>query len=365
VKVVILGLSITSSWGNGHATTYRSLVRGLAARGHEALFLERDAPWYAGNRDQPNPPGARTVLYESLDQLFRAHERALSEADLVLVGSFVPEGVTVGEWILSTRRGITAFYDIDTPVTVEKLAAGSMEYINRALVRRYDVYLSFTGGPLLRRIETEFGARMARPLYCSVDPKQYTPTWAVPELDLGYLGTWSEDRQAGLDALMLDAARHWPEGRFAIAGPLYPDTIVWPRNVRRTIHLSPAEHPRFYGAQRFTLNITRDAMKRAGFSPSVRLFEAGACGVPIISDWWPGIDTLLEPGRELLLAENGEDTLRYLRDFSDAERFAIGQAARRRILAAHTPEHRAAQLEGYFIEAGGRLGAALPQAVPA
>src|SRR6185312_10462251 len=149
---------------------------------------------------------------------------------------------------------------------------------------------------------------------------------------------------------MLDAARHWPEGRFAIAGPLYPDTIVWPRNVRRTIHLSPAEHPRFYGAQRFTLNVTRDAMKRAGYSPSVRLFEAGACAAPVISDWWEGLDSIFVPGREVLVAHSAEDTLRILRDTPEAARMAIGDAARRRILAEHTPAQRAAQLEGYWEE---------------
>lgn len=353
MNIVILGLSITSSWGNGHATTYRSLVRGLAARGHQVLFLERDAPWYAGNRDEPNPPGARTVIYQSLDELITRHEPAVSEAAMVIVGSFIPEGIAVGEWVVSTARGVTAFYDIDTPVTVEKLSTGATEYITPGLVRRFQIYLSFTGGPLLRQIEQRFGARMARPFYCSVDPQKYFPTGRAPELDLGYLGTWSEDRQPGLEKLMLEPARAWPAGRFAVAGPLYPPTIEWPPNVRRTIHLSPAEHPRFYGSQRFTLNITRDAMKRAGFSPSVRLFEAGACGVPIVSDWWPGMETLLEPGRELLLSEGPEDTLRYLRDVSDAERLTIGEAARKRILAAHTPEIRAKQLEDYFVEAGG------------
>jgi spore maturation protein CgeB len=203
---------------------------------------------------------------------------------------------------------------------------------------------------------------MTRAFYCSVDPKKYFPAFGKVELDLGYLGTWSEDRQPGLEGLMLNAARSWPDGRFAVAGPLYPETIQWPPNVGRTIHLSPAEHPNFYGSQRFTLNITRDPMRRAGYSPSVRLFEAGACGVPIISDWWPGIETILEPGRELLLSEGPEDTLRYLRDLPDGTRLAIGKAARARILAAHTPEIRARQLEDYFVEAGGR-DVTRPQAV--
>jgi spore maturation protein CgeB len=173
----------------------------------------------------------------------------------------------------------------------------------------------------------------------------------MPKWDLGYLGTWSADRQIALDRLLLEPARRWPDGRFTVAGPQYPNDIQWPANVTRDIHLSPAEHAEFYGAQRFTLNITREAMKRAGFSPSVRLFEAGACGVPIISDWWPGLDSIFEPGREILLSTNADDTLRILRDTPDPERQRIGDAARRRILSAHTPEKRAMQLEDYFEEA--------------
>ncbi len=351
MKIVILGLSITSSWGNGHATTYRSLVRGLALRGHDILFLERDTDWYAGNRDDPQPKGARTKIYNSLDELFEKYERPLSEADLVIVGSFVADGVAAGEWALELANGVTAFYDIDTPVTVERLGTGSCEYVTAALIARYDIYLSFTAGPLLKSVERRFGSPMARPLYCSVDPHMYCPVQRTPQWDLGYLGTYSDDRQPSLDALLLEPARRRPQGKFVVAGPLYPKTIAWPANVERTIHLSPGEHRNFYGDQRFTLNITREAMKHAGYSPSVRLFEAGACGVPIISDWWPGIETLFEPDREILISSGTEDTLRFLRDYTDRDRMAIGQAARRRILAEHTPEKRAMQLEGYVAEA--------------
>lgn len=355
MNIVILGLSITSSWGNGHATTYRSLVRGLASKGHKVLFLERDAPWYAGNRDEPHPAGAQTELYESIDGLIARFERPVSEADLVIVGSFVPEGITVGEWVTSVATGVTAFYDIDTPVTLEKLDQGVFEYITPGLIRNYDLYLSFTGGPALKSIESRFGSGMARALYCSVDPRRYVPLTRTARWDLGYLGTYSDDRQLPLDRLMLEPARAWSAGRFAVAGPLYPETIVWPQNIERTIHLSPREHPEFYSSQRFTLNITREAMKRSGYSPSVRLFEAGACGVAIISDWWPGLDTLIAPGREVLLSTGPEDTLRYLRDLPDIHRLQVGAAARARMLAEHTPEKRAAQLEGYFVEAGGQL----------
>lgn len=355
--IVILGLSITSSWGNGHATTYRSLVRGLAARGFRVLFLERNTPWYAGNRDEPHPAGAHTEIYETFDQLVECFEGEVSRARFVMVGSFVPEGARAGDWVLSISRGTTAYYDIDTPVTIENLAAGSREYLTPEQVSRYRLYLSFTGGPVLRFIESRYGSPMARPLYCSVDPDLYRPVKRAHRWDLGYLGTYSDDRQPALEELLVVAAQQWRQGRFAIVGPMYPKSIRWPANVEREIHLSPREHPEFYGSQRFTLNITRAAMKRAGYSPSVRLFEAGACGTPVISDWWEGLDTILAPGKEVLVASNVEDTLRFLKDYPDDRRRALGEAARRRILAEHTPEHRAMQLEHYWKEADDNFSA--------
>ncbi len=348
--VVILGLSVTSSWGNGHATTYRSLIRGLAARGHRVLFLERDAEWYAGNRDEPQPAGARTELYSTFDELIANYEEHVAAADLVMMGSFVPEGERIGGWIASVARGVTAFYDIDTPVTLHQLANGRASYISRESIPRYGLYLSFTGGPTLRRLETQYGAKMARALYCSVDPGLYRPLKRIVRWDLGYLGTYSADRQPALEELLLEPARRWAEGRFAVAGPMYPADIPWPPNVTREIHLSPREHPEFYARQRFTLNVTRTAMKEAGHSPSVRLFEAGACAAPIISDWWDGLDSLFEAGKEVLISASADETLRLLRDTDEARRRAIGGAARDRILREHTPEKRALQLEGYIRE---------------
>lgn len=350
MRIVILGLSVTSSWGNGHATTYRSLIRGLAARGHQVLFLERDLPWYAANRDDPHPAGAATEIYESFEDAIARFEGPVSRADLVIVGSFVPDGARIGHWVTTVARGATAFYDIDTPVTLEALATGNHEYVSPELIRKYGLYLSFTGGPTLRIIEQKYGAGMARALYCSVDLSLYRPHRTEPQWDLGYLGTYSADRQPVLEGLLLEPARRWREGRFAVAGPQYPDEIEWPANVKRAIHLSPREHPGFYGAQRFTLNVTRDAMKRAGYSPSVRLFEAGACATPVISDYWEGLDSFLEIDKEILVAANGDDTLRHLNDLPENDRLAVGAAARKRILTAHTPEHRATQLEDYWQE---------------
>jgi spore maturation protein CgeB len=349
--IVILGLSITSSWGNGHATTYRSLVRGLAACGRRVLFLECDVPWYAGNRDEPNPPGACTELYSTFNDLTARFEHHIENAGLVIVGSFVPDGIRVGEWVTTLARGVTAFYDIDTPVSLAKLADGACDYLSLALIRRFHMYLSFTGGPTLRYLETTLGSPMARALYCSVDTALYRPCLQRYRWDLGYLGTYSEDRQPVLDSLMLETARRSPEAKFVVAGPMYPKEISWPSNVMRQTHLSPREHVPFYGAQRFTLNVTRAAMKASGYSPSVRLFEAGACAVPIISDWWEGLDEIFDIGKDVLVSENADDTLRYIREYSDNQRRALGEAARRRILANHTPAQRALELETYLKEA--------------
>jgi spore maturation protein CgeB len=349
MRIVILGLSITSSWGNGHATTYRGLVRELVARGHDVLFLERDVPWYAANRDLPRPPHGRVVLYRNLGELRRRFTSRVREADLVIVGSYVPEGAKVGEWVTRTARGLTAFYDIDTPVTLARLARGEVEYLTRALIPRYDLYFSFTGGPTLERLEQEYGAQAARALYCSVDPELYYPEPGSLRYDLGYMGTYSPDRQRGLTHLLMEPARLWWEGRFVVAGPQYPASVRWPANVRRIEHLPPAMHRSFYNAQRFTLNLTRADMIAAGFSPSVRLFEAAACGTPILSDAWDGIEEILTPGREVVLARSAADVLACVRDLPETERTALGLRARERILAEHTAAHRAEELEGHVL----------------
>jgi spore maturation protein CgeB len=353
MKIVVFGLSITSSWGNGHATTYRGLVRELAARGHEVVFLERDLPWYADNRDLRRVSHVQIELYRSVSELQRRHAATVRDADAVIVGSYVPEGIAVGEWVLRMAGGVTSFYDIDTPVTLAKLRRNAADYLSKDLVRRYDLYLSFTGGPTLRRIEEEFGAPRARALYCSVDPRAYYHEPRPARWDLGYLGTYSEDRQGPLDVLLLKTAEQWPEGRFVVAGAQYPSSITWPRNVTRIEHLPPRRHRGFYNRQRFTLNITRADMMAAGYSPSVRLFEAGACGTPIITDAWPGLETFFAPGREVLVAHSTAEMLRLLQETPRAAASAIGEAAREKILSRHTAAHRAEELERYLGEVTG------------
>ena len=357
MKFVFVGLSITSSWGNGHATTYRGLLRELAGRGHEVVFLERDVPYYASNRDLPAPPFARTELYQDLDDLRGRLAQEVRLADFIVVGSYVPEGVEVGRWALETARGPVAFYDIDTPITLEAIENhGTAGYVDRESIGRYAVYFSFTGGPTLERLEREFGSPCARALYCAVDPELYRP---LPEervrWELGYLGTYSADRQPPLEKLLIEPARQRPGRSMIVAGPQYPADVAWPGNVARVEHLPPSEHPVFYNQQAFTLNITRAAMLGAGFSPSVRVFEAAACGVPIITDDWPGLESFFVPGEEILVARRTEDVVSILDGMSPEERRVVGARGRQRVLAAHTAAHRAAEVEATALELiGGR-----------
>jgi spore maturation protein CgeB len=351
LSIVFLGLSITSSWGNGHATTYRALVKGLARRGHRILFLERDVPWYAAHRDLPQSPFATTRLYRDLDELRIGFSGAVAAADLVVLGSYVPDGVVVARWMLQVATGVRAFYDIDTPVTLGKLRRTDHEYIAPDLVPRFDLYLSFAGGRALNVLADRFGARRPRPLYCSVDPDVHRARPEPRRWDLGYMGTYSPDRQPGLEALLLAPARALPGRAFAVAGPQYPPDLAWPANVRHFEHLPPAQHASFYGAQRFTLNLTRADMVGLGCAPSVRLFEAAAIGTPIISDAWPGLDAFFAADQEILIAQSAAQVVGYLCDIDEAKRQAIAAAAKRRVLAFHTLDQRALELERYVAEA--------------
>jgi spore maturation protein CgeB len=359
LNIVFFGLSITSSWGNGHATTYRALIKALAARGHRVTFLERDVPWYRSHRDLKTASFCRIELYDSLKEVPQRFASLVREADAVVMGSFVPDGVALGDWITSTAQGVTAFYDIDTPVTLRRLESGENGYISAALIPRFNLYLSFTGGPTLQLIEEIYGSPRARALYCSVDPEHHAPVPTPAKWSLGYIGTYSEDRQPLLERLLIEPARRLPQHKFLIAGAQYPANLKWPTNVEHVEHIAPDRHSEFYCSQRYTLNVTRPDMAAAGFSPSVRLFEAAACGVPVISDSWPGLETFFQPGKEILPAETAEAVRQILCELSDEQRRRIAAAARERVLQNHTAEHRALEFEQYLQETVGKQNAKL------
>lgn len=348
MKIVICGLSITSSWGNGHATTFRALTRALHDRGHEIVFFERDVEWYASNRDLPDPDFCKVELYTNWKEIAPKVRVHFSEADVVVVGSYFPDGIAAIFEMLDSNARVKCFYDIDTPITIAKLRnCVSTEYLLAEQVPGFDVYFSFTGGPMLREIERRFGATHAVPLYCSFDPERYHrhPVTKRFSCDLSYMGTYAPDRQPKVEEFLCGPARTLPRHRFLVAGPQYPRSVRWPETVRRINHLNPRWHPHFYSSSRITLNVTRRAMVQAGYSPSVRLFEAAACGATIASDNWPGLDTFFAPGKEVLLPTSADDMVRFLTDMSDRELQKIGRAAMERVLAEHSSQIRAAEFE--------------------
>jgi spore maturation protein CgeB len=345
-RLVVFGLSLSSSWGNGHAITYRGLLRELAERGWSITFYERDLEWYRSNRDLPSPAFCDLRLYDAWDDVRPQAGADVRAADAVLVGSYVPDGQAIVDW-LGTHDRPLYFYDIDTPVTLTELhRAGRTEYLRADQVPRFRVYFSFTGGPALGELERVWGARRAEALYCGVDTSLYRPAPCEPRFrcTLGYMGTYAADRQAMLRELLIETARERPGERFIIAGAQYPPLDL-PPNVEHIVHLYPRDHAAFYSSSWLQLNLVRSAMRRYGWSASTRLFEAAASGACVVSEPWPGLDELLRPGEEVLLASDRSAIHRCLDELTPERRAGIGAAARRRVLADHTYAQRAARLE--------------------
>jgi spore maturation protein CgeB len=348
LKIVIFGLTITSSWGNGHATTFRALARALHARGHRVVFFEKDMEWYRSNRDLPEPGFCELYLYTRWSDVLPLARHEMATADVVMVGSYFPDGIAAIDAMLDSTKAVRAFYDIDTPITLAALRErGATEYVRADQLPALDLYFSFTGGPILSELEDRFGVRRAAPLYCSFDPERYR-TYPVSRrfaCAMSYMGTYAPDRQPKLEELLFGAASALPDQQFIVAGPQYPSNVRWPRNVRHVVHLNPRWHPHLYSSSRLTLNVTRRDMVQAGYSPSVRLFEAAACGAAIASDNWPGLATFLKPGCEILLPTSAGDIVHYLRELDERELHAIGSAAQNRVLAEHTSQLRAEEFE--------------------
>ncbi|MGH9519276.1 MAG: CgeB family protein [Terriglobales bacterium] len=347
---VFFGLSLTSSWGNGHATTYRGLLRGLRDLGHTIDFFEKDVPWYATQRDLPRPREATLHLYSDWPSVRPTVLALLARADAVLVGSYFPDAVALLDDALSGPHPPICFYDIDTPVTLATVASGTCGYLRRDLIGKVDLYLSFTGGPVLQELRERWGARAVAPLYCACDPNDYPRAAArrvQPPVLLSYMGTFAPDRQSKLQRYLLEPARQLPRAVFAVAGSMYPSVSTWPANVTYYHHLAPEKHAGFYLNSCFTLNLTRQAMVEAGYSPSIRLFEAACTATAVISDPWPGLEEFFAPGREILVAADTGEMLDILQRTPLERARQIGAAARRRVLARHTGRHRAAELLAY------------------
>jgi spore maturation protein CgeB len=312
------------------------------------VYFEKDVAWYASNRDLPEPEFCELKLYARWADALPLVRRELASADVAMVGSYFPDGIAAIEEMLDSKAAVRAFYDIDTPVTLATLRErGATGYLRSDQLPSFDVYFSFTGGPILGELESRYGVRRAAPLYCSFDPERYRtyPRALRFTCAMSYMGTYAPDRQPKLEDFLFSVASALPEEKFIVAGSQYPRGVRWPHNVRHTVHLNPRWHPHLYSSSRLTLNLTRRDMVLAGYSPSVRLFEAAACGAAIVSDNWPGIDSFFEPGREILLSSSAGEIVRYLCELDERELRSIGQGAQERVLASHTCRHRAMEFE--------------------
>ena len=350
MRLVVFGLTVSSSWGNGHATLWRALIHALARQGHAVTFFERDVSYYAAHRDVTELPDGELVLYESWEEVRARARRALADADVAMTTSYCPDAIEASALMQEVRQEsggpLATFYDLDTPVTFARLDAGEpVPYLPSEGLGAFDLVLSYTGGHALDALRTRLGARRVAPLYGSVDPAVHRPAPARDDwrCDLSYIGTYAADRQGTVDALFLEPARRRPAGKFVLAGSQYPTDFAWTPNTWYLAHLPPADHPAFYASSRLTLNTTRGAMAAMGWCPSGRLFEAAACGVPILTDTWDGLDAFYTPGEEILVARSAEDTLAAL-DRPDAELRAIAARARARTLDEHTADRRARDL---------------------
>lgn len=348
MHLVVFGLTISSSWGNGHATLWRGLVKGMSRRGHTVTFFERDLPYYASTRDGWNaPPGVSVRLYDSFETIGNEASAKLSRADVALVTSYCPDGPAAARLVLESRAAIRVFYDLDSPVTLDALHSGnSVAYLPPHGLSDFDFVLSYTGGRALSELQSKLGARVAVPLYGWVDPEAHLPVSPQQNLrsSLSYLGTYAADRQPALEELFVRPARLLPEQRFVIGGTQYPDDFPWSRNIFFVRHTPPALHAALFSSSRATLNVTRRAMAEYGYCPSGRLFEAAACGTPILSDTWAGLDAFFTPGSEILPVRSRRDVLAAL-ELSDRELARIAEAARARVLAQHTADRRVYELE--------------------
>ena len=347
MRITIFGLSVSSTWGNGHGALWRGLIKALLRAGHRVDFYERDVPYYAANRDLTElPDGGRLVLYGEWADILPDARHALAESDAGIVTSYCPDALQAEALLGDSPIPLRCFYDLDTPVTLARLDAGeAVAYIGAGGLAGYDLVLSYTGGAALDLLRTRLGAKDAVPIYGSVDPELYSPALPRPQYGalLSYLGTYAEDRQAALERLLIEPARRLTDERFVIGGAQYPRQFPWAPNIFFVRHLPPSEHPGFYGSARMTLNVTRAAMAAMGWCPSGRLFEAAACGVPILTDSWDGLDAFFEPGREILVADDTEAAIAALVRPS-AELASIARRARERVLDQHSAQRRAADL---------------------
>jgi spore maturation protein CgeB len=345
LQILFFGLTISSSWANGHATPCRALLRALHKLGIDVVFYEKDVPYYARHRDFDSCDYCELILYKDWEAIRQNALRQAGAADIVLTASYLPEGARISEELLGLEGPLHVFYDLDTPITLKRMQDAGVDYLRADLIPQFDLYLSFTGGRILRALEQNFGARCALPLYGCVDPDLYVHVDREQRFacDLSFMGTYAPDRADCIRELFMGAAERLPDQSFLLAGSMYPTEWVWPGGVKRVEHVAPSEHPALYSSSRATLNLTRREMARSGYCPSGRFFEASACGTPLLTDEWEGLESFFNLEQELLVVRSTDDVVRALQ-LPNADLLRMAVRARERTLDEHTGHQRARQL---------------------
>jgi spore maturation protein CgeB len=347
--IAFFGSSIVSAYWNGAATYYRGLIQALAARGHRITFYEPDAFGRQEHRDLSDPPWAKVVVYKagSEDEVLSTVESARG-ADLVVKAS----GVGVFDELLEqavldlrSAGGMAVFWDVDAPATLDRVENNPADPFG-ALIGKYDAIFTYGGGEPVVRAYKALGARQCVPIYNALDPATHfrAPCDERFEADLGFLGNRLPDRETRVEEFFLAAARMMPEKKFLLGGNGWQDKPL-PENVNYLGHVYTREHNAFNSSARAVLNINRASMARYGFSPPTRVFEAAGAAACMVTDAWEGIEMFLDPDREILVARDAEDVVRHLRALTPSRARQIGEAACKRVLASHTYEHRAAQVD--------------------
>lgn len=339
---------MSSSWGNGHATIWRGLLRVLGEKGHQILFFEKDVPYYAKHRDPIQFTGVKLYIYQNWKEAYSLAKMESDQMDVGIVTSFCPDAIKATEFLISSSIPLKLFYDLDTPVTLNSInTQGNIDYLGPHLLKDFDAVFSFTGGNALEDLKVKLGAKKAFPLYGCADSFSYKKVSSQPKFisDLSYMGTYSKDRQTTLEKLFIEPAKKLKEKKFKLAGSLYPTALAqfcFPSNLNYIPHLPPLEHPAFYSSSQLTLNITRRVMAKMGYCPSGRLFEAALCKTAIISDYWEGLDEFFTPGQGILIAQNSDDIVQIL-SLSPEELNKIAKNSFENVMECHTAEIRAQQ----------------------
>jgi spore maturation protein CgeB len=349
LDIAFFGSSLVSAYWNGAATYYRGIVRALHGRGHRVTFYEPDAYGRQEHRDIPNPDWARVVVYsgETEDGPLQAVEDA-RQADLVVKASGI--GIFDGlleRAVLELQRPQTlvVFWDVDAPATLDRVERDPTDPF-RPLIQRYDLVLTYGGGNPVARAYEALGARGCVPVYNALDPATHFTVPPEPRFDgeLGFLGNRLPDREARVEEFFIAAAEALPEHAFLLGGSGWGDKRL-PANIRYVGHVYTRDHNPFNCTPKAVLNVNRESMARYGFSPPTRVFEAAGAGACLITDAWEGIDLFLEPDREVLVAGSGAEVAQQLSSLTAVAARRIGRAAQQHLLAEHTYDHRAAQVE--------------------